>query len=149
MGKYAEDTHVPVERSRAEIEKILTKYGSDQFTCGWGKDKAVIAFRMKNYCMKIEMPLPALQPETKSWNQKKGLYYTSDSVAKETRRRWRAMVLYIKAKLESVESEIVSFEQAFFAHIVLPNKQTASEYLLPKIKESYQGGEMPKMLPGW
>ena len=30
-GLYAENTSVPVERSRAEIERILTKYGA---TCG-------------------------------------------------------------------------------------------------------------------
>lgn len=145
MGKYAEDTHVPVERSRAEIEKILTKYGSDQFTCGWGKDKAVIAFRMQKYCMKIEMPLPIYHVT----EDKRGHLMGTDQVAKETRRRWRALVLYIKAKLESVESEIMSFETAFFAHIVLPNKQTASEFLLPKIRDSQGSGEMPKMLPGW
>lgn len=147
--KFAQNTQVPIERSRSEIEKILVNHGADQFNSGWGKDKAVIAFRLKDRFIKIEMPLPKLEPQTNSWNQKKHLHYTADSVAKEARRRWRAMVLYIKAKLESVESNIISFEDAFMGHIVLPNRQTVSQYISPQIEEAYRSGEMPLQLPGW
>jgi len=39
-------------------------------------------------------------------------------VERESMRRWRCLVLAIKAKLEAVESEIFSFEEEFLAHIV-------------------------------
>ena len=149
MGKYAEDTAVPVDRSRGEIEKILVKYGADQYASGWGENRAVITFKIHNRGVRIEMPLPKLSdPKTYTHARKKGEFYSTDAVAKETRRRWRCLVLYVKAKLESVESNIVTFEQAFMAHIILPNRQTVGEWATPQIENAYQNGKMPPLLPG-
>lgn len=41
---YAEGTDVPVERSRAEIERLLTRYGAQRFMSGWDRESATIAF---------------------------------------------------------------------------------------------------------
>jgi hypothetical protein len=60
--------------------------------------------------------------------------------------RWRALLLVIKAKLESVESNIETFEHAFLAQIVMPNDQTVSEILNPIIAFAYKSGKMPKQL---
>jgi len=35
VSRYAEGTSVPADRSRAEIERTLTRYGADQFAYGW------------------------------------------------------------------------------------------------------------------
>jgi hypothetical protein len=35
VSKFAENTSVSAERSRAEIEKTLRRYGADQFMYGW------------------------------------------------------------------------------------------------------------------
>lgn len=150
MSKYAKGTSVPVARSREEIERLLTKYGADQLSSGWTEGKAVVMFRAQGRYIKIEMPLPPVgSPNTRSWERQKGVFYSTDAAAAETRRRWRAMLLYIKAKLESVESEIVSFEQAFMAHVLLPNRQTVGEFMAPQITQAYAGGDMPKALPGY
>ncbi len=144
---YAQNTTVPVERSRSEVEKILTKYGADQVSSGFTQSKVVVMFRMKERYIRIDMPVPILEdPKTPSYKQKKDLYYNPDKQARELRRRWRAMVLYVKAKLESVESNIVSFETAFMGHLVLPNKQTVSEFLAPQIASAYSEGKMPPLL---
>lgn len=37
MGRYAAQTTVPVERTRAEIEETLRRAGKTR-TCRWGKD---------------------------------------------------------------------------------------------------------------
>lgn len=42
---YAQGTVVSPEKSRAEIEGLLRKYGADQFVSGWGDNRAVIGFR--------------------------------------------------------------------------------------------------------
>lgn len=141
MSKYAARTSVPIERSKAEIESILTKYGADQFSSGWVDGKAVVMFRIKNRYIRIEMPtLKTSGLRTKA---------AEETAAQENRRRWRALVLYVKAKLESVESEIISFEEAFMAHIVLPNRQTVGEFMVPQIERAYEGGDMPPALPGY
>lgn len=45
MSRYAADTSVSVERSKAEIEKTLTRYGASAFAYGWEGDEAMIQFR--------------------------------------------------------------------------------------------------------
>lgn len=65
---------------------------------------------------------------------------------KEGRRRWRCLVIAIKAKLECVESGITTLEDEFMAHIVLPNGQTVGHVMLPQINASYEDGEMPPLL---
>lgn len=136
MRKFAEGTLVPVEKSRATIEKILRDQGADQVSVGWSANKVMILFRMHARIIRIELPLPEL-------------YTNKTAQEKETRRRWRALLLYLKAKLESIESEIVSFEQAFMSHMILPNQQTVSEFMKPQIDDAYSTGNMPKQIGGW
>ena len=143
---YAKGTSVPAERSRAELERILANAKADQFASGWVQGKAVISFRLNNRMIRIEIPMPVLQPPAPNWKQIKGLYYQQDKVDQETRRRWRAVILYVKAKLESVESQIVSFEDAFMSHIILPNGKTVGQNLIPQIKAAYEDGKMPPLL---
>lgn len=142
---YAENTSVPVERSRSECEKILTKYGADQVSSGFTAEKVVVMFRMKERYIRIDMPMPI---KGKSLNKRRYIMCQNE-IDQEGRRRWRAMVLYIKAKLESVESNIVGFETAFMGHLVLPNKQTVTEFMTPQIESAYKGGAMPLQLPGY
>ncbi len=139
---YAKGTSVPVDRSKAEVERVLTRYGADQFSSGWTGEKAVIMFRIKNRYIRIDLPL-AIYMKTRN---KRGVYLGKEHIEQENRRRWRALLLYVKAKLESVESNIVSFETAFMAHVVLPNRQTVGEYLSPQIEAAYRDGNMPNLL---
>jgi hypothetical protein len=145
MAKYAENTSVPVDRSRSEIERILSKYGADQFSAGWTADKAVILFRLKDRYVRIDLPL-AVKGVTRDHRK---YLMGENQVAQENRRRWRALVLYVKAKLESIDSGIVSLDSAFMAHILLPNKQTVGEFLQPQIEQTYKDGKMPPLLPGY
>jgi hypothetical protein len=153
MTRYAENTSVSAERSRAEIETILERYGADQFM--YGRDdkqqKAIIQFRMNNRYIKFIVPLPDKNdPQFKKTPA--GRRRRSDDSAyrayeQATRQRWRALGLVIKAKLEAVESEKTEFEQEFMAHIVLPDGSTVGEYMIPQIEQAYLNRKMPKMLP--
>ena len=142
-SKYADNTSVSVDRSKAEVEKILTKYGADQFSSGWTGDKIVVMFRMNNRYIRIEMSTPT---KGDIGRVIRGGYSVEEKVAAENRRRWRALVLYVKAKLESVESNIISFEEAFMAHIILPNGKTVGQFMQPQIESAYKSGEMPTLL---
>lgn len=66
----------------------------------------------------------------------------------QTRAKWRALLLCIKAKLESVESGIESFENAFMAHVVMPDGRTVGEHIRPRIASAYAEGKMVPLLPG-
>lgn len=45
MTRYAAQTDAPSDRSRAEIERTLQRYGADQFIYGWEAKQALIGFR--------------------------------------------------------------------------------------------------------
>jgi len=153
MGKlmvYAEKTSVPVDRSKAEIEKTLTRYGADQFIYATKKDCAMIAFRMNEKFVRFVVPFPNPNDEkfikTPTGRIRRG-NTVNEAYEQEIRRRWRALALVIKAKLEAVDSGITLFEEEFMAHILLPNDQTVGEFMIPHIEEAYQKGKMPNLLP--
>ena len=150
MSKYAERTEVPIDRSKAEIEKTLMRYGADQFVYGTMLGRAMIAFRANDRFVRFTLPLPDSNSKDFSktpTGRVRKKEAASREHAQETRRRWRALSLSIKAKLESVETGITTFEQEFMAHIVLPDGQTVGEYMIPQIERAYESKEMPKALP--
>jgi hypothetical protein len=55
-------------------------------------------------------------------------------------------VLIVKAKLQAVESGIVTFEDEFAMHMVLPGGATVREQVLPALAEAYETGEVPNLL---
>jgi hypothetical protein len=147
---FAENTTVSTEKSRAEIERTLQRYGADQFMYGWDQEKAVVGFRMVGRQIKFMLPMPD-KTDSKFTETATGKTRTESAAFKEweqcCRQKWRALALVIKAKLEAVESGIAVFEDEFMANIVLPNGSTVSQFMLPQIKSAYDTGKMPKLLP--
>ena len=131
---YAAYTTVPVDRSRAAIEKVLKRYGATGFAYGSEIGRAMIGFQTKE--RRIRFLLPLVPPQRSSQKQ----------CEQFERSRWRALLLSITAKLEAVESGIETFDEAFMSHIVMPNGQTMAEHALPYVKEAYAGGKMPPLL---
>lgn len=149
MSLYASETEVPAERSRQEIERTLLKYGATSFVYGFQQATAVIMFEMKGRRIKFSLPLPdkASKEITHTPKGQRRSTGSIDSAVKQAeRQRWRALALAVKAKLESVESGITTFEEEFMAHIVLPNGNTVGAWMSPQIAAAYQGGKMPPML---
>lgn len=147
--RYAEQTSVSTEKSKAEIERTLQRYGADQFMSGWDQERAYIGFRMQGKMIKFMLELP---DKGKFRTTPGGRRRRSDSDLlkaweQSCRQRWRALALVIKAKLEAVETGITTFEEEFLAHILLPDGRTAGDYLIPQIHMAYEKGEMPVLLP--
>lgn len=149
--KYASNTSVSSDRSRAEIEKTLSRYGASKFMYGWEESRAVIGFQMKDRMVKFILPMPSkADPEICKTDRGKDRSPTAIESAFEQaqRQRWRALNLVVKAKLEAVETGITTFEEEFLAHMVLPNGKTVSEELVPQLAIAYETKKMPKLLPG-
>jgi len=149
--KYAQHTTVSVDKSRAEIEKILSRYGAEQFVYGWNQDMAVIAFLMKGRMIRFQLKLPSKNDDqfiyTPAKKRKRRPEEALKAWEQACRQKWRALVLVIKAKLEAIDSGITTFEDEFLAHIVLPDGSTAGEFLKPQIALAYEKRQMPKLLP--
>lgn len=133
---FAAETEVPIERTRAEIERTLLRYGADQFAYGINENTAHIQFRAKARVIRFTLPLQYVDDRK----------LTDKQYQQFLRSRWRCLLLSIKAKLETAESGISTFETEFMAHIVLPNGRTVGEHALPGIAESYKKGTVPAML---
>ncbi len=148
---YAEKTGVPVDRSKAEIEKILCRYGATGFGYLTQAAQAAVMFIAHGKQVRFILPLPL--PEDKRFKttptgRNRKSKAANDVFAQETRRRWRALALSIKAKLETVETGITEFEKEFLANIVLPNGRTVAEETIPAIEEAYRTGKPVALLPG-
>lgn len=150
---YAENTSVSVARTKAEIEDLLTKHGATRFMSGWvdeGQRRATIGFSMKDRHLRFELPLPAPNEKRFTLTERYGHKRSqSQAVAlweQSCRQRWRALLLAIKAKLESIESGIETFDEAFMAQVVLPDGRTVSQFLSPQLDACARAGRMPTNL---
>lgn len=153
MGEYAKNTSVSVEKSKAEIDRTLQRYGADQFFSGWDSkmNMAMIGFSMHDRQIRFFLPLPDKTDRefthTPAGRKKRNDEAIHSAWEQGCRQRWRALALTIKAKLEAVESGITEFEDEFLAHIVLPDGTTFGRWAKPQIAEAYEHGYMPSLLP--
>lgn len=151
MSRYAETTSVSSEASRGEIERTLSRYGASSFMYGWDQDKAIVGFIAHDRLVRFELPLPERGAREFTHTEAKGLRRSPAAAEaayeQAVKQRWRALALVIKAKLEAVAAGIVTFEQEFGMHYMLPSGQTVNQWLSPQLERVYEGGGMPALLP--
>lgn len=139
MAPFAEGTEVPVAKTRGEIEGLVQKYGATQFSSGWTDKKAMIAFVCQGRLVRFTVDTPddpwaraqLIKLKNTGWWDKDRIPEdrVKKAIAAEDRRRWRCLLLAIKAKLEIVEGGISTFEAEFLAHIVTADDMTVYERL--------------------
>lgn len=131
---YAEGTVVSSEKSRAEIERLVRTHGAVTVGTFYDSEQAVVTFATADRMVKFSVPMP--QHTDKSMRARavgRSTWRTPTTVElqkvceAEERRRWRCLLLVIKAKLEAVDSRVESFDEAFLAHIVTPGGRTIIE----------------------
>jgi len=134
MARYAAQTRVATDQSRTEIERTLSRYGATSFAYATTQGRAIIAFEANKRHIKITVPIPPGE---------------NDKEKQHARQKWRALLLVIKAKLESVESGIETLEEAFYANIVLPDGLTVYEKTRENVALAYSGGKVQPLLPDY
>lgn len=133
VRRYAEGTKVSVESSRGEITGILAKHGVQRM--GWmgGPDGDQLMFELAggSYRLDIRKPTAAelrardgdqyTYPDNVDWHGK---------VDGEWRRRWRANVLLLKAKLEFIESGDTTLERELLPYRLLKGGKTVEDLII-------------------
>jgi hypothetical protein len=152
MGTYAAETSVSTEKSRAEIERTLTRWGASQFMYGWDQDRAIVGFVLRGRQMRFVIGMPDKDEKQFKWTshrppRRRTVHQTIEAYEQACRQRWRALNLVIKAKLEAVESGISTLDAEFLGQLVLPNGQTVADAVVPRIIEGIEHNEMPSLLP--
>lgn len=136
--RYAKTTTVSVERSKAEVEKTLKRYGIKEFFFGSSPKGDGFGFKHDGNVYKINMPHP--NPDD---------FSTDKQFEQACRQRWRIMLLSMKADLEKIEIGLISFDDQFLYAKALPDGSTVSDFMkLPENKRRLEKAEMPKMLTG-
>lgn len=151
MARFAVNTEVSVEKSRAEIERMIVRYGASQTAFMNAPGRALIMFEANERRIVFELPLPDIgDPKfarTPAGRQKLSPERRMTAWEQACRQRWRALALVIKAKLEAVESGITTFEDEFLAHIVMPDGISVGKHIKPTIAAWYSSGQMHPLLP--
>lgn len=117
---------VPIDRTKAEIEAMLTDYGASHFAYFLDPNGVMVIFEAQGRRLRFTVPLEdgASPRAMRSRNQ-----------------RWREFLQCIKAKLESVTSGIESFMEAFLAHVVMSDNRTVYEHVAPRMAPVAAGRE--------
>lgn len=133
MARYAEGTSVDVEKSRAEMVGTLGRYSVRKFGWEFADDGDILYFEIdgKAYRMKVSRPT--------SKDVRVGPRQDLESVLEaEWRRRWRAVGMLLKMKLEFAESGDSTIEKELMPYLLLRDGQTLSEAIT--------GGDVPLLL---
>jgi hypothetical protein len=148
---YASTTTVPVHRTRSELETVLTRFGADQFGYGHDDSRWMVAFRVHGRSVRMTLPRPtaseAAIAKTPTGNRRSPAQITAQ-IEQEERRRWRALLLVVKAKLTAVSDGISTVEREFMSDMLLPDGRTMGEWIEPQLAVAYQSGSMPALMPG-
>jgi hypothetical protein len=137
MPRYAKTTQVSVERSKAEIERTLSKYGIEEFFYGTSPRGSGIAFKHNGRLIRMNVPTPPRDD-----------FRTEQKWKQAQRQRWRILLLALKAMLEAVECGLWNFDDVFLAHTCLPSGETIGQTMQPQIQTWIEGGKLPKLLEG-
>jgi len=146
MTRFAEGTKVTVESSRGEITGILAKHGVQRM--GWftAPDADVLQFELDGHQYRFRIPKPSLEEVRAAYIANGGkwnLVYDPDAkVAAEWRRRWRANVLLLKAKLEFADGEASTVVRELMPYAVLTDGRTLEEAIVA------QDGAVPLLQSG-
>ena len=134
MRPFARDTKVPVMQSRRQLEDYLQRQGAHGFASAWDSEGDTIEFLWKaqarpgtpEHHYRVRFRLPKVRRSEQ-----------------EERRRWRALLLVVKAKIEAVRTGIAIFEEEFLAHIVDEGtNRTVGQLLVPRLQ-----AHQPLLLP--
>ena len=151
MRRYAQSTAVPIDRSKAEIERTLMRFGASHFLYGFGDNRAMLVFQFKGKRLRFNLQMPDRKDFSTSptGRRRKSTTVIDKAWEQAGRQAWRALALSIKAKLVAVTDGISIFEDEFLAWMVMPDGKTVSEHVLPQVESIYQSGKMTKALLPW
>lgn len=135
---FAENTSVAFEKSIAEIVGLVRKAGAKRIAQYEEDDAFQISFELAGRLIRFRVVL-ALRYDGP---RKNGNFDPVRWVEQRNRQRARALLLVIKAKLESVESEVETFEQAFLANVVMADGMTVHERIAEHVALEYSSGKV-------
>ncbi len=132
-----EETNVSVERSQAQIRKLLQKFGVERMRYTSLPSEALLEF------VRVDKGKPTpyrivIRPKLKGWSR---------SVDKELdlaeRQVWRVVYWWLKAKLEAIEFGLLEFEREMLPFMLISVSQGRSATVGDVLPKHLQGALSP------
>lgn len=144
---YAEQTTVPISKSKAEIETMLERAGADEFVTGWSRTQgSAVSFRVEGLPYQIRIPNPS-QEDLEAFQEAHPRSRVDNWIERETRRRWRCLALLCKAKLEMIAIGMTTFDKEFMADLLLPDGRSMHQWMHDGQLKKILNRSMPLGLP--
>jgi hypothetical protein len=147
---YAAKTTISFDRSIGEIIGMVRAKGAAQIAQMDNGDMFILAFSMNERQIRFTIPLPTIaeMPQRDGRNSPIPNARKAEMVEQARRQKGRALMLVIKAKLESIESKVETMEQAFLANVVLADNRTVYESAQSQIAIAYETGKVTPLMLG-
>ena len=147
MTSYAQGTSVSANRSVAEISHNVKRFGASEFGYIERPGAALVGFAFQGYRVElgIDLPGPDEFAMTRT-GRRRTARQQAEQCAQEARRRWRALAQVVKILCMAVDEGVLTFEEAFLAHLVLGDGRTVGHTLLPRLQEARDQGALPSSL---
>lgn len=150
IKRFAEDTKVPIARSRMEIDALLRAWGCDglQWTDEWKDGRATLRFMWTkprtttgdppmSYAARFRIDLPtdaellARATPRGEARPRKAVYEAL--VKRRGMQEHRLLLLWLKAAFNAIEAGLIVAEQLFLPWLEARDGQTIGEYLTPRL----------------
>ena len=158
-GPYAQGTDVPVDRSIAEMRRLLASAGEVRFATEEGPARYSLMAELGGrwYAFHVD------RPDWHDWKQffsRGSLWERTEREAEkmaaaEHRRRWRVLCFLLKAKVVATEDGTVDegdgvnedLARELIPYVMLPDKSTVGDHFEREMAAFYASGRMPRALP--
>ena len=150
--RFAEETEVPAEKTRAELDGLLSRAGATQRATyvDDATGTAAIGFSLAGRMMRLEVKIARTSAGDAPANRG-GVSieaWVRNRNAQAERSAWRRLLLVVKAKLELIADGGSTVEREFLADILLPDGRTVHQMLAAPLGEAYATGQLPTRLLG-
>lgn len=158
--RYAFGTKVSVKESKGEVMDLLDRIGATMPSIGWLDDTTeVVAFKLTGVPIMLTVAHPvknqALLDDVQKWiraqpsNGGKALPRSVDQAYDmEARRRWRIVVIQIKAMATLILDAGIDPVRAFIGNVAIGGGMTVADKVMPDIVTMVETGKMPTLAIG-
>lgn len=151
---FAATTSVSVEKTKLEIERLISSNGAYQYGTAMDEPNGVayVAFTVGTgpqlRQVRVSLPLPKRSDFASRRGRLVPAGQRDKAYEQACRSRWRQLLLVLKANFEAVAAGVTTMEKAFFAFIRLPDGGVLHEVVAPKLAVAYETGAVPPLLGG-
>jgi hypothetical protein len=142
--RFAEGTTVDVGKTQGEIRTVLARHGATAIGVSEDVDQgAMLLFKLRGRTVRLAFALPRPSDDAFRYDGR-GLYRAEGArraaCDAELRRRWRALLMRLKSRLEEIAAGEASVDEVFLAYLVLPDGRTIGQEMSLRLGPSSQLG---------